>query len=114
MSELVGDGGNDTSSFPRFCELSRAEKIATQYGVLVGIAILLEPFGYCIRDGSFTRASVAGQPEDTRAPGRGIVSPFGDDFQYLDARSGRALVTLQGLLFENSFVVSLLGGTQTF
>ena len=43
-----------------------------------------------------------------------IISPSGDVFQYLDTRSVRAHFTLQALLFENSFVVSLLGGTQIF
>jgi len=81
--------------------------------VLVGIAIFLKPFGYGIGDGGFAGASLTGQPEDTRAFRRVIVSPFGDVFQYLDAGSGRALFTPQGLLFEDGFVVGLLGGTQT-
>jgi len=34
--------------------------------------------------------------------------------QYFDTRSVRAHFTFQALLFENSFVVSLLRGTQTF
>jgi len=28
---------------------------------------------------------MTGQPEDMQAPGQGIVSPFGDVFQYLEA-----------------------------
>jgi hypothetical protein len=32
-SQLVGDCGNDTSLVPRFLELSRAEKVATQDSV---------------------------------------------------------------------------------
>ena len=70
MSKLVGNGGNDTGLGLRFLELSRAEKVATQDGVLVvlvGFTILLESFSYGIRNGGFTRASLTGQLEDTRA-----------------------------------------------
>ena len=66
MSKLVGDGGKDTGLDSRFLELSRAEKVATQDGTLVDIT-LLELFGYGIRNGGFARASLTGQPEDTRA-----------------------------------------------
>jgi hypothetical protein len=56
--ELVSDGGEDTFLVSRFFELSRAEKVAVQDGVLVGIAILFEPFGYGIRNGGFAGASL--------------------------------------------------------
>ena len=67
MSKLVGNSGNDTSLGLRFLELSRAEKVTTQDGVLVNITILLKLFGYGIRSGGFAGASLAGQPEDMRA-----------------------------------------------
>ena len=105
-SKLVLGDGVDL----RFSELSQAEKVTAQNGLLVGIIVLVESLGYGIRNGGFAGASLTGQPEDTRAVQR--VSPIGDIFQYLDARSGRTLFTLQAL--ENGFVVSLLGGTQTF
>jgi hypothetical protein len=65
-SELVGDCGNDTSPFPRFFELSRAEKGATQDGLWC-VATFPETFGYCIRNRGFARARLTSQPEYTRA-----------------------------------------------
>ena len=59
--ELVGDCRNNTSSFPFFFELSRAEKVAAQ---VVGIP---ETFGYCIRNRGFSRPGLASQPEYTQA-----------------------------------------------
>ena len=67
MSKLVGNGGKDTGLGLRFLELSRAEKVATQDGVLASITSLLEPFGYGIRNSGFAGASLTSQPEDTRA-----------------------------------------------
>ena len=93
MSKLVGDGRNDASLGLRFLELSRTEKVSNQDCVLVGVAILLEQFSYCIHNGGLARASLTSEPEYTRAPGRGIVSPISDLFQYLDTRSDRALFT---------------------
>jgi hypothetical protein len=52
MSELVGYGGNDVTGFSRFSKLSRTEKVAAQDGLLVD-AVLLEMFGYCIRNDGF-------------------------------------------------------------
>jgi len=66
-SKLVSNGGNDLGPSLCFFELSRAEKVATQNGMLVSAATLLEPPGYGICYGSFTRAGLAGQPEDTGA-----------------------------------------------
>ena len=66
MSKLVGNGGNDTGLGLRFLELSRAEKVATQDGLLVGITTL-ESFGYGIRNGGFAGPGLTSQPEDTRA-----------------------------------------------
>ena len=67
MSKLVSDCGKDTGLDLRFLELSRAEKVATQDGVAAGIATLLESFGYGIRNGGFSGASLTGQPEDAWA-----------------------------------------------
>ena len=67
MSKLVGNGGNDMGLDLHFLELSRAEKVASQNGVLVGITTLLKLFGYGIRNGGFARTSLTGQPEDMRA-----------------------------------------------
>ena len=66
MSKLVGNGGKDTGLGLRFLELSRAKKVATQDGVLVGI-IIVKSFGYGIRNRGFAGTSLTGQPEDTRA-----------------------------------------------
>ena len=66
MSKLVGNGGKNTGLGLCCLELSRAEKVATQDGVLDGITTL-ESFGYGIRNGGFAGASLTGQPEDTRA-----------------------------------------------
>ena len=110
---MIGDGGQDTSLFSRLFELSRAEKVPAQDGVLLGIGVFLEPFGYGICNGRFTGASLTGQPKDARTVRRTIISPICYVVQYLDACSGRALFTLQGLDCENSFVVGLRRGTQT-
>src|SRR5260221_12686594 len=59
--KLVGDCRNDTSPFPCFFELSRAEKVAAQ-----GVDFP-ETFGYCIRNRGFSRTGLASQPEYTRA-----------------------------------------------
>ena len=67
MSKLVGNGGKDTGLGLCFLKLSRAEKVATQDGVLVGIIVFLESFGYGICYGGFAEASLTGQPEDTQA-----------------------------------------------
>ena len=69
MSKLVGNGGKDTGLGLSFLELLRAEKVATQDGVLVvvGNATLLKSFSYGICNGGFARASLTSQPEDTRA-----------------------------------------------
>ena len=107
--ELVGNGGNDTALSLRFFKLLGAKKIPTQHSMLVGIATCIEPSGYGIRDGGFTRASFGGQPEDTGAVRRGVISPFGDIFQNIDACSVCALFTPQWTVS----VVSLLGGMQT-
>ena len=64
MSKLVGNGGKDTELGLCFFELSRAEKVPTQDGVLVRI-ITLESFGYCICNGGFAGASLTGQQDDT-------------------------------------------------
>ena len=66
MSKLVGNGGNNMELGLCFFESSRAEKVATQDGMLAGI-ITLEQFGYGIRNGGFAGASMTGQPKDTRA-----------------------------------------------
>ena len=65
MSKLVGNGGKNTCLGLRFLELSRAEKVAAQYSVLVGIT-LIESFGNGIRNRGFAGASLTSQPEDTR------------------------------------------------
>ena len=66
MSKLIGNGGKDTELGLCFFNSSRAEKVAPQDGVLVGI-INFESFGYGIRNGGFAGASMTGQPEDSRA-----------------------------------------------
>ena len=113
MSKLVGNGGKDTGLGLCFLELLWAEKVGTQDSV-VGISSLLESFGYGVRNGGLAEASLTSQPEDMRAGQWVIVNPFGDVFLYLDTHSDCAHFMLQALLFENSFVVSLLRGTQTF
>ena len=66
MSKLVSNGGKDTGLGLRFLELSRAEKVATQDSLLVGIT-LIELFRYGISNRGYTGPSLTGQPEDTRA-----------------------------------------------
>ena len=77
---MVGDGGKDAGPDLCLLELSRAEKVSAQDGVLVGFTIFLESLGYGIRNGGFPGASLTGQPEDTRAGRCAIVSPFRNIF----------------------------------
>ena len=113
-SKLVCDSGKDMSLGSCLLELSWAEKVATQGGVLGGITILLELSGYSICNGGLARAGLTSQPEDAWAGWWAIISLFGDVFQYLEACSGCTLFMLQALLFKNGLVVSLLRGTQVF
>ena len=67
MNKLVGNVGKDSGLGLRFLKLSRAEKVATQDGVLIGITTLLKSLGKGVHNGIFAGASLTGQPEDMRA-----------------------------------------------
>ena len=113
---MIRDGTNNVLGESRLLELSRAEKIASQDGRVVGVTGELEAAGDSIGNRALPRPRWTEEPVDVRALWRVIFGPHRNVIQYADTSSGGADLTMKqpsARTLENVIVVGDPRGFET-